>query len=1074
MKTRFSAPVVPWLLFPAAILGSFQVLAAPNTKPVPDDNRFANPKAGALFDKNVERLLRYRPEGTDFVIENGPQFFNRPLYGTNSAFRVDAGDKPEFGLWLPRRGGNLRLGVQSGGKAIWLQDAGKVVARYRPGSMVYEIRDALLGEGVLRVTALVPAEAEGLIVRVEIEGAENVTLLSAYGGANADKESRNVDIGLPVPVNQWWRLKPEYCEGSQFTINGSEFLLKAKAGMIGGSFSQGTRITIGNAEHWDDVDALAAAGTEPASPVAVAQTPLSKQAPAYILLKPRPESAAPDLAAMFDAAEKHRREIAETIVVETPDPFINSACAALCAAADGVWDEKLGTWMHGAVSWRAPLLGWRGGYIGDTLGWHDRQQRFFERWAARQNTQPIPASLPPPFPKDNLSRNENALHSNGDMSGTHYDMNLVFIDALFRHLLWTGDIEFAEKMWPVIERHLAWERRLFRREFGPEKLPLYEGYCCIWASDDLWYSGGGTAHSSAYNFYQNKMAARVAKWIGKDATIYEREAKAIAKGMRAHLWLADRGWFAEWKDLLGLQRTHDAPMLATFYHTIDSEVPTTGEARRMMRYVDTQIAHIPIRGEGVPDDRKYFTLPTSNWMPYAWSTNNVVMAESAHTALAYWQAGRGKTAFDLFKGCVLDSMFMGQCPGNVGMCTQFDMARAEAQRDFADGAGTVSRALVEGLFGIKPDALAGELTIRPGLPEAWDHASFRHSSVEFAFKRDGLTETYTIQPKFPKPLSLRLEAASLRKDVARVTVNGQTAKWSASEETDACRILVNAPAAAAYEVAITWRGGMIEEQALPPVQALPKVEVPEFEWDKPVAETECVNLDGVFNDVVTRIFENEYLSPRSPFCSLAIPRQGYGSWCHPEYAFEVDDSGLRAAASANNGRISLPNGLSFLTPDAAGSKNIAFVSLWDNHPDELSVPLTGNASRACLLMAGSTNSMQSRIDNGEVIVNYADGSSARLALHNPTTWWPIDQDYVIDDYAFRYDGAIPPRVDLKTGKARFPKRDDLTRGPNLKIAGGAATVLNLPLDPAKRLKSLTVRALSNEVVIGLMSVTLIR
>ena len=49
-------------------------------------------------------------------------------------------------------------------------------------------------------------------------------------------------------------------------------------------------------------------------------------------------------------------------------------------------------------------------------------------------------------------------------------------------------------------------------------------------------------------------------------------------------------------------------------------------------------------------------------------------------------------------------------------------------------------------------------------------------------------------------------------------------------------------------------------------------------------------------------------------------------------------------------------------------------------------------------MAGSTNPMQSRFDNGEVIVRYADGTSARLALHNPTNWWPIDQDYFIDDY----------------------------------------------------------------------------
>src|SRR6185295_8219987 len=97
-------------------------------------------------------------------------------------------------------------------------------------------------------------------------------------------------------------------------------------------------------------------------------------------------------------------------------------------------------------------------------------------------------------------------HTNGDMSNSHYDMNMVHIDAAFRHILWTGDLDFARREWPIIERHLAWEQRSFRRTYGPEKLPLYEAYAAIWASDDLEYDGGGTAHASAYNYFHNVMA----------------------------------------------------------------------------------------------------------------------------------------------------------------------------------------------------------------------------------------------------------------------------------------------------------------------------------------------------------------------------------------------------------------------------------------------------------------------------------------------------------------------------------------------------------------------------------------
>src|SRR5258708_8705779 len=92
----------------------------------------------------IERPLRYQPVGTDFVIENGPEFFNRSLYCHNSAFRVDAGDKPEFSLYLPGRGGNLRFAIKTRAGAKWLHEFETITARYRPGSMVYEMRDRLL------------------------------------------------------------------------------------------------------------------------------------------------------------------------------------------------------------------------------------------------------------------------------------------------------------------------------------------------------------------------------------------------------------------------------------------------------------------------------------------------------------------------------------------------------------------------------------------------------------------------------------------------------------------------------------------------------------------------------------------------------------------------------------------------------------------------------------------------------------------------------------------------------------------------------------------------------------------
>jgi hypothetical protein len=57
-----------------------------------------------------------------------------------------------------------------------------------------------------------------------------------------------------------------------------------------------------------------------------------------------------------------------------------------------------------------------------------------------------------------------------------------------------------------------------------------------------------------------------------------------------------------------------------------------------------------------------------------------------------------------------------------------------------------------------------------------------------------------------------------------------------------------------------------------------------FDWSaaRPAGATwDAVDLAASFNDRLTRIFENEYRSPRSPFVSLAMPVRGLGGWAAP-------------------------------------------------------------------------------------------------------------------------------------------------------------------------------------------------
>ena len=337
---------------------------------------------------NKERQLRYTPEGDDFVIVNGDWKFNRALYGTNTAFRIETGDVPEFGLFMPHMGGNIQLGMLSGGKSLWLNDAEYVKSIYRPGSRIYEIKDPLLGAGSLTITALALADAEGLILRVEANGlSDGGTLVTLFGGASNRRFSRNGDLGVDDP--EAFALKADACEGNQFAIHDESFRLTYGEGTRGGPlytiglFSEGTTLKLGSPYSLNTVSALTRSEVSDNRPLLVAQSSVNGDE-VYLVIKADDGEALTQemLSYLFEEAEQKRSCIAGTVKINTPDPFFNTLGGALSIAADGIWDEESAVWQHGAIGWRMPLNGWRAAYTGDAIGWHDRARRHFNGYAA--------------------------------------------------------------------------------------------------------------------------------------------------------------------------------------------------------------------------------------------------------------------------------------------------------------------------------------------------------------------------------------------------------------------------------------------------------------------------------------------------------------------------------------------------------------------------------------------------------------------------------------------------------------------------------------------------------------------
>lgn len=1004
--------------------------------------------------------VRYHPEGEDIVIVNGTHRFNRALYGTHTAFRVEAGDLPEFAFYMPGMGGNLHFELD--GRPLIRSKYIKSI--YRPGSMIYEIRDPALGvKGMLFMTVLALADAEGMMVKIAGRGdLSHLRLGMVFGGASGKKFSRDGDIGAD-PESSFY-LDSSACRDNHYTVTGDRWALE-----------------YGGGRKLEGVDPTGSRLTSDAVPMLHGELPLRDTV--YLLIR-NPASTSTvlpsygELPALFDSAENARERLAGRVVLHTPDPWINTVGGALAVAADAIWEDP--SYLHGAVAWRQRLPGWRGPYVADPLGWHDRAHRHFSSYALSQLTEPLEG----PVVADttlHLARQLERLGTSvfssgyicrspgGEFRPNHYDMNLVFIDELLTHFYWTGDTAYVREMWPVLTRHLAWEKR----NFDSDGDGLYDAYACIWASDALEYGGGGVTHSSAYNYRANKLAADLARVISEDPTPYAAEAEHILKAVNRTLWMPDRGWYAEyidWASGRGEPERHPDAGLWTIYQAIDEGLADSVQAWESLLYIDGHIPHIPLRAAGLKDTTLYL-LSTTDWQPYTWSLNNVALAECLHTSLAYWQGGRPEEGFRIWKSALVESMYMGSSPGNFEQLSSYDVARGELYRDFADGIGMAARSLVEGLFGISPDAIHDTLTITPGFPEGWKAASLRIPDIGVSFRRRGQTDEYTIKPTFSRQMSLRLKLHARGQKPGSMLVNGHAVSWRKwVGKVGAPVVEIDVPPATEYHITVSWVGSPEGDMTLPMHRPVSVHETVGSGLPGKGQRGEGVALSEFFNDEVTNIFKQQYLSPRPKTPTLQLPVQGIGNWCYPLVMANIDDRGIRAAG----GEVRVPGGISFATP--ATGRNIVFTSLWDNYPDSVTIPLEGRASHAWFLMAGSTNPMQTHIANGVIDVYYQDGTSDRLELVNPSNWWPIEEDYLEAPPAFTTGAPHPWRVYLKTGAvSNKPGKWTTIKGlTNTAIDGGAATVADMALQEGKGLDRLVLRAVARDVVVGLMSITLIK
>ena len=784
----------------------------------------------------------------------------------------------------------------------------------------------------------------------------------------------------------------------------------------------------------------------------------------------------------------------------SPDAALNRAFTDTIIAQDASFHGN--SFYHGAIGYHTPFLGWRGWYAPILLGWSGRV-----RAAILSHFDTITRSDAPErvwwdgADRPDLDHEGTQYHRLENTRGRltallHrddiYDMQEVAVDMTLYYFEHTGDLETCGAVYDRLCEVLDWQERIL----DPDGDGLYQNFLNTWISDGHSYNGGACAQASSYNCAANLRTATLGKLLGRDTARLEARAARIREAFLRRLWLEKTGVPAEFIDTIGNRLVHPSPELSTIYLAADCGITDLRQNFRMLRWVERNIASV--RTAGRRGGRLYYS---SNWKPKKYSTCGLFPAENACLALAFFQTGLRDRAMEIVNG-IADGFDLSPYPGSITHIFAASGAPDGGDIDFTDVSSCWLRLLIEGLWGVRFRRTEKNLTLTPQLPDSWENASLSLPELSISLTRSGESDLYSIALNAPLTATLRIPMR--RAAVEQLFLNGREHSFTVEPGIGASFLEIRTEPLARLELrvwyadadypaleqssfasstgnvetlrlsagtigSVTWFGEGMRELDRSPRELRFRVETAEKITDALVearlGETrvllpaevsvrqaapkeepkhfdiqEKVELSPYFNASLTEIHRREFRSPRPAGYSIGARLNGRYAWEWNHYghnALVVDDSGLRGCG----GELVTASGLRFASP--AEGHNAVTVSIWENFPTALSIPLAGKAAELDVLLCGTTNAMQSYVVNGRLKVIYEDGAVTAVDLIPPENF----DDFLVAAF--------------QTGNETVYFSDG-THGMVQKIA----------LDPAKTLRAFEVEAVANEVIVNILALTL--
>ncbi|NEW81050.1 MAG: DUF4450 domain-containing protein [Mariniphaga sp.] len=1080
----------------------------------------------------------YKAVNGAIVGQNTGRYNNRPLYINNTNAFILAGDQPIARLVKDQYlYGTFMAGIQRNGKAKWLQYCRSIRSFYSHGTMKWEISDNDFPNLKILLEIVPMASTTGMAVRATAEGVQHGdSLIWAFGGAKWF-EKQNLSWKFDVmgqPDLLSWGFVPEDCKNNSVELKGGNFLLSQpdekepgkKLFSVAGSCSSSSKVVVIEASTWNN-PAMETLSVQPELPLLFGRISPGNNQPVYWAFETIQSSAEPVFSGIinpeiaFTEGAKRTDNFEKRLKINTPDPYLDAIACASVAAIDGTWYPPV--FVHGAMQWNNRFPGWRTIFGGTMYGWHDRvkaEARFYTgfqvKTSDKKEAKADPASLLTEQHAD--SRFYGIGRINKDQN--FYDMQTQFFDQIVEEYRWTNDPELISFFREALELHLIWIRDCF----DPDGDGIYESYINTWPTDSQWYNGGGCAEETSYAYRGHLAASDMARNAGDaEAEKYHNGMlEKIKKGFFSKLWIPGKGHAGSYREQGGHERLHTDPWLYSIFLPVDAGLLTSKQAIESVYYSESALQNdrLPYGGRQVW---------TSNWVPAIWSIRELWPGDNYHLALSYFQAGLPEDGYDIFRGTFLRTAYNHLSPGNLG--------GVQGGIDFGDCIHPFARTLVSGLFGYQPDYPNGKIRIAPQFPADWKNASIELPDFRIAYQRTGGNYSWSVKLKRAANIELCLPVQTDQvkevtvngknvkwelipaagrtvckinlpnADLAEVVVKtGEEVPYSLpvllegnlgevlSISTDHAQIeSVKDPQNVLSELKIqrnSFTGKLVGQRGFHTIFVLTKVgkapllrvfriKVNDPAGDAKAADRfvgkvpsnavfENVNISKMLNADVTTIYKQEYLSPRPNTVSARFGTDGYSPWTFWHWKSlppEIKTDQVNNMLDGSN-RLITKQGVPFAWN--SGEKNIAFSSMWDNYPHQIDFPVNKSGDAVWFLVSGSTNVMQCQIANAVIRLNYADGQKDSLELVPPVNYWNLS---TIDSHATAPGQGS--RIDYTSETDRFclPAKlpETVQLGENCR-----AMLLNLKMRPGVELKSVSLETLSQEVVVGLMGITVMK